>query len=409
MTILIADDDPTNLKLLRAVLEADGYEVLEADDGLNALDVLDQHHVDAVISDILMPRMDGYRLCSAVRNRESINCLPFVIYTATYRSPGDEKLSQAFGADKYLHKPASAKDILATLEELFSNPIYREPRLRHVEHQEDVMQEYSQALVRKLEEQNHALELARDELARSNEALELRVKERTAELRAANEELDAFSHSAAHDLRSPLRAINGYCHILEEDYGDVLGTEGTAALTRINGLTQKMSSLIEKLLKLSHIGRSSLSRSEVDFSALVLTCLEELQQGDPGRNAEMLVEPGMTVQADAGLLKIALDNLIGNCWKFTSKVPQTKIEVGRTHFHGEPVFFVRDNGAGFDPAFADRLFKPFIRMHADSEFPGTGLGLATVHRIVTRHGGRIWAESSVNQGATFYIALAHSE
>jgi PAS domain S-box-containing protein len=237
-------------------------------------------------------------------------------------------------------------------------------------------------------------------------SLEQRVRERTAALEAANAELSAFSYSVSHDLRAPLRAIDGFSQVLLEDYTSVLDEAGQDALRRVRAASQRMGELIDDLLQLSRVSLAPLRRKPVDLGRLAREVAGSLQQTAPEREVEWVVPPELVVDGDARLLRGALENLLGNAFKFTGKQAQARIEVGVGEQGGEVVYFVRDNGAGFDMAYADRLFGAFQRLHAAAEFEGTGIGLATVQRIIHRHGGRIWAHSAgPGQGATFYFTL----
>jgi PAS domain S-box-containing protein len=245
---------------------------------------------------------------------------------------------------------------------------------------------------------------AEQEVRRLNAELERRVRDRTMQLEAINKELEAFSYSVSHDLRAPLRSIRGFSEVLLERYHDTLDERGREFLTRACESCVQMDKLIEDLLKLSRVGRSELSWQDVNLSALAEPILAELRKSDPGRNVKTIVAPNLCARGDERLLRLALDNLLRNAWKFTSNQPAAVIEFGALN-DGERAFFVRDNGAGFDMAYASKLFGVFQRLHTASEFPGTGIGLATVQRILSRHGGRAWAEGAVNRGATFYFAL----
>jgi signal transduction histidine kinase len=227
------------------------------------------------------------------------------------------------------------------------------------------------------------------------------VHEREAVL-AANEELEAFSYSVSHDLRAPLRAIDGFASMLEEDAADALPGVARSHLARIRANVDRMNRLIEDLLGLSRVGRAELVRRPVDLADLVVRANGRLRAPEPDRDVELTLVQPLVVSADPGLLAIAVDNLVGNAWKFTSKRERAHIEVGRD---ASGAFYVRDDGAGFDRAKAKKLFTAFQRFHASSEFPGTGIGLATVQRIVHRHGGRVWAESEPDRGATFHFTL----
>jgi light-regulated signal transduction histidine kinase (bacteriophytochrome) len=222
---------------------------------------------------------------------------------------------------------------------------------------------------------------------------------------AANRELESFSYSVAHDLRAPLRGIDGFSQALLEDYHDKLDDDGRTYLKFVRESAQHMAQLIDDLLKLSRVTRSEFRQESSDLSSLARGVLAQLERADPDRRVEMVVKDGVVVQGDSRLLKIVLENLLGNAWKFTGKRADARIEFGATVSDGQRVFFVRDNGAGFDQAYAEKLFGVFQRLHAATEFEGTGIGLATVQRIVSRHGGRIWAEGAVDNGATFYFTL----
>ncbi|MCE7894030.1 MAG: PAS domain-containing sensor histidine kinase [Sorangiineae bacterium PRO1] len=236
--------------------------------------------------------------------------------------------------------------------------------------------------------------------------LERRVVERTEQLEAANRELEAFSYSVSHDLRSPLRAIDGFGLALVEDYGDRLDDEGRDYVRRMRAATQRMGQLIDDLLQLARVSRAELRPERVDLAVLARTVVEELQSAHPERRVEARLTDPLEVNADPRLMRAVLENLLGNAWKFTAKRQDARVELGRsTEADGSAVIFVRDNGAGFDPKFADKLFGAFQRLHSANEFPGTGIGLATVRRIIARHRGRIWAEGTPDKGASFYFTL----
>jgi signal transduction histidine kinase len=261
-------------------------------------------------------------------------------------------------------------------------------------------------------------EMEKSKVELVNEQLEKEIEERkrvetqvqgvNIELLASNKELEAFSYSVSHDLRAPLRSIDGFSLALLEDYADKLDEDGRDYLDRVRAATQRMGILIDDMLNLSRVTRSELRLEKTDLGAVARSVATELQKTQPERRAEFQIEEGLEAFVDSHLIRIAFENLLGNAWKFTSKRDSASIEVGRTRDDGTYTYYVRDNGAGFNPTYADRLFGAFQRLHDKNEFPGTGVGLATVQRIIHRHGGRIWAESAVEKGATFYFTLSET-
>lgn len=252
-----------------------------------------------------------------------------------------------------------------------------------------------------LEEANTHLE--REIAERRRSEAQLRGAKEAAE--AANRELEAFSYSVSHDLRAPLRSIDGFSQALLEDCGDRLGERGRQDLDRVRAATRRMGLLIDDLLSLSGVARVEMRRATVDLSDLARRIAAELQKGQPDRKVEFQIADGLVADGDGRLLRVALENLLRNAWKFTGRRPVAHIELGATQDNGRRAFFVRDDGAGFDMAYADRLFGAFQRLHSTRDFEGTGIGLATVARIVQRHGGRVWGEGAVDRGATFYFTL----
>ncbi|HEX7794702.1 MAG TPA: PAS domain S-box protein [Vicinamibacterales bacterium] len=246
--------------------------------------------------------------------------------------------------------------------------------------------------------------IVRDVTERKRRDEELRAI--NAQLEVTNQELETFSYSVSHDLRAPIRAIDGFSAILEQDYAEKLDSRGRDCLNRVRAAAQRMYTLIDALLTLSRVTREEMRRDVIDLSALARSVATELQRTHPDRKVEFVIAPGIIGVGDGSLVRVALENLIGNSWKFTGRQAKARIEFGAVDSSGSTVYYVRDNGAGFDMAYVDKLFGAFQRLHTLEEFPGTGIGLPTVQRIVRRHGGTVWAEAEINEGATFWFTLA---
>ncbi|MFQ5643161.1 MAG: ATP-binding protein [Thiogranum sp.] len=264
-------------------------------------------------------------------------------------------------------------------------------------------------LAREYDELLDRLQASYAELRDEEHRLRDMVALRTRRLQQINRELETFSYSVSHDLRAPLRAINGFCQALLEDYAGVLDATGRDHLNRALRASERMSDLIDDLLRLSRVSRSALNRQPVDLSALVREVLAKLQEQEPGRTLETDITPDLTADGDPALLGILIDNLVGNAWKYTATTERPRIEFGVAQVDGESAWYIRDNGAGFDMQYGDKLFVPFQRLHRSEDFEGTGIGLATAQRIVHRHNGRIWAEGRVDEGATFYFTLGSED
>jgi signal transduction histidine kinase len=351
--VLLADDN-ADLRLYVSQMLEPHYQVEVAVDGQDALQRALEAPPDLVLSDVMMPRLDGLGLLRGLRADPRTRNLPVILLSAR---AGEEASVEGLdaGADDYLIKPFSTRELLVRVR-------------THLE-----------------------LARARRQWAR--------------ELEQINQELEAFSASVSHDLRGPLRSISSFAALLAEEYGAKLDDAGRSYLEFVIGGTRRMAELIEDLLKLARVTRAPMKRGTVDISGLARRIIEELRQRDPGRGCSVDIADGLAAEGDSRLTTIVLENLLANAWKFSSKRADARISVGREEQDGAPAFYVRDNGAGFDMEQSGRLFSPFQRLHGEHEFEGTGVGLATVKRIVARHGGRIWAEAVEGEGATFFFTL----
>jgi two-component system NtrC family sensor kinase len=382
--ILAVDDSPTYLNELAFVLREAGFDVIQAQSGEDAIEVLAVQNVDCILMDLLMPGIGGQETCRRVKASPSLRNTPLIMLTAVEdRKTLIEGL--ATGADDYIAKSSEFDVLRARID--------------------------AQIRRKQFEDENRGI---REQLMHSElEAAEARAARHLAETKAElveelklkNQELEAFSYSVSHDLRSPLRGIDGFSQALLEDYGHALDVTGRSYLDRIRTAAQRMAELIDDMLLLSRVSRAQIVRVPVDLTALAETVIDELRRQHPERQVELHIQPQLTAHADRGLMRVLLDNLLGNAWKFTARTPAARIGIATQASDSETVFVVEDNGAGFDMAYAGNLFQPFQRLHDAAEFPGTGIGLATVQRIVDRHGGRIWAEGAVGNGAKVFFTV----
>jgi signal transduction histidine kinase len=352
--IVLADDNADMREYVERLL-SEQYDVLPVPNGARALDIVLTDPPDLVLTDVMMPEMDGFALLTEIRRNPKTRTIPVIVLSAR---AGEEAAVQglAAGADDYLAKPFSARELLA--------------RVR-----------------------TH-LELARVR------------REVATELEQANSELEAFSHSVSHDLRAPLRAIDGFSRIVLAKHAQGLDAEGARYLERIRAATTRMSHLIDDLIDLSRVSRAPVKRERIELSKIAKEVSDEASRRDPARSVAVEVAPDMIARGDARLLAVVFENLIGNAFKFTERKPDARIRVGSLTLGRETAYFVKDDGAGFDMAYADKLFRPFSRLHRSDEFDGTGIGLATVQRVISRHGGRVWAEGALGEGAAFYFTLS---
>jgi two-component system sensor histidine kinase/response regulator len=395
--ILLVDDQADNLLSAGAVLEALGEEVVKAESGREALRHLLDQDFAVIVLDVMMPDMDGFETAALIRERERSRHTPIIFLTALGRSEEHIRRGYILGAVDYLTKPF-VPDILRTKVGVFVE-LHRKSGL--LAHQSKLLERQNS----ELQEAIHRSSRAEEEIKALNRHLERRISE----LNDLNRELETFSYTVSHDLRGPLSRIAGFSKALLESHRSQLDDQGRLYLDRIDHSARRMNDLVEDLLNFSRLTRLEMNEQYVDLSAIVRALATELKARDPEREVEFAIPDCIEAWGDPTLLRAALLNLLENSWKFTRKHASTRIEFGVADTPHGRAYVLRDDGAGFDMAHAARLFNPFQRLHKDSEFEGTGIGLATVDRIIRRHGGRIWAEGEIEHGAAFYFTLRQEE
>jgi signal transduction histidine kinase len=367
--ILIVDDDATKRFALKTILAPLDENVVEAASGADALRQLLRNEFAVVLLDVRMPVMDGFETAQLIRQRPRSELTPLIFVTALDQAETDMGRGYNLGAVDFVFAPV-VPAILRAKVSVFVE-LYR----------------------------------AQQELRRYRTQLETLVEERTIALTAINRELEAFSYSVSHDLRAPLVSFDGLSKTLLDSYGAQLDSRATEYLKKMRDASRRMTSVFDGLQMLFRLTSGEIRREEVDVSALADQVVEEMRTDNPDRKVAVEIAPGIVASGDQRLVRILLTNLINNAWKFTTAKSSPRITIGQEVVEGESRIFVKDNGAGFDMIDSHRLFGAFQRLHSQSEFPGAGIGLATARRIVNRHGGRIWAEGAVGEGATFYFIL----
>jgi len=367
--ILLVDDDATKRFALTAILAPLGQNVVEAASGPDALRQLLKQDFAMILLDVRMPGMDGFEAAQLIRQRPRSELTPIIFVTALDRAETDMGRGYDLGAVDFVFAPV-VPAILRAKVSVFVE-LYK----------------------------------AQQELRRYRTQLERLVQERTTALTAINRELEAFSYSVSHDLRAPLLSFDSLNQSLLKDYGDSLDPRAKDYLQRMRRASERMTSVFDGLQTLFRLTSGEIHRETTDISAMAADIVAEMRAADPERKVDVGIAEGLTVFGDPRLLRILMTNLISNAWKFTSKEAAARVEIGAEIVDGDTRLFVRDNGVGFDMIYAHKLFGAFQRLHSQSDFPGVGIGLATVRRIVNRHGGRAWAEGAVGEGATIYFVL----
>jgi len=391
--ILLVDDQQDNLLSAEAVLESLGQTIVKAESGREALRHLLEDDFAVILLDIMMPEMDGFETAALIRQRERSRHTPIIFLTALGRSEAHIRQGYDLGAVDYMMKPF-VPEILRSKVSVFVE----------LERKNALLAQQS----RMLEQQNAELQRAIDRSIHAEEeikALNRHLENQVDALNEANRELEAFSYSVSHDLRGPLSRMAGFSKALLEFHSAQLDEQGSLYLNRIEHSANRMCDLVDDLLNFSRLTRVELNQGKVDLSAIIRSLAADLAARDSERHAEFVIQDGVQAYGDPTLLSAAMQNLLENAWKFTRKHATSHIEFGVRQDGATPTYFLRDDGAGFDMADVGRLFNPFQRLHKDSDFEGTGIGLAIVERIIHRHGGQIRAEGETERGATFYFTL----
>ena len=360
--ILIIEDNKSLNEELIDWFTFEGFEAWSADNGFDGIDMACQLVPDIILCDIMMPDMNGTEVLEDLRNNVSTRLIPFIFMTAL-SGRLNIRTGMELGADDYITKPFTRIELIKTVT----------TRLKKAES--------------------------------IRELTDTKAQERTAKLNFTNMELEAFNYSVSHDLHAPLRALNGYANMLTEDYADLLDSEGKRMLNAITEQSKKMGALIDDLLSFSRISTNEIKISAIDMHDLALTVFTELAADQDKAKIDFRITEIDSSYGDAPMIKQVWVNLISNAIKYTSKITIPVIEIGSTNTETETVFYIKDNGAGFDMEYYDKLFSVFKRLHSARQFEGNGVGLAIVQRIIQRHQGRVWAESEINKGTTFYFAL----
>jgi two-component system sensor histidine kinase/response regulator len=447
--ILCVEDSPTQVEQLKYILEKHSYEILVAYNGREALEFMGESKPSIVITDIVMPEINGYELCRRIKSNKELKDIPVILLTSL-SDPKDVLKGLECGADNFITKPYKEKYLLSCIHYILVNMELRgskkvkegieisfegetflitserrqildlllstyETAIRknlELTEAQNNLKTLNEQLEQKVEERTTELRAeiverkrAEEEIRKLNEELEKRVIERTAQLEAANKELEAFSYSTSHDLRAPLRHIIGFAELLQKRASPTLDEISRRYITTIMDSTKQMGLLIDDLLAFSRIGRTEMQKTKITFRQLIKDVLVDFDMDIAQRDIIWNIGELPDAYGDRSMLRILLVNLISNALKFTRKREKAEIEIGSISDKDEDIFFIRDNGVGFDMKYTDKLFEVFQRLHSKEEFEGTGIGLANVKRIITRHGGKVWAEGKIGEGATFYFSL----
>ncbi|WP_448522165.1 ATP-binding protein [Schleiferia thermophila] len=404
--ILIAEDSVVQAKKLQKLLEDYKLNSLVCKNGKEALEQAEKKKPILIISDVVMPVMDGYTLCKNIKSNASLRDTPFMILTSL-SDPLDIIKGLQAGADNFLTKPYEEKYLLSRINYLLTNKMIRDAS--NVDVNMEIVFQNQKFIINSDKKQILDLLLSVYEAAMVRNS-QLQVAQRqlqilNEELKQANSELESFAHAVSHDLKTPLKGIQGIYELFVEEYGNTLDEKAMEYLHWIKVATNNMSDLIKDLLNFSKSSRANLYPEEVHLSQMAEQVIKELRMTNFKANHQIHIQPDIKVYADPSMMRIVLTNLLSNALKYSQKVDNPTIYFGKTSYHGREILYVKDNGAGFSMEKATQLFKPFTRLHSESEFQGTGIGLSTVKRIIDRHNGEIWCESEPGKGAVFYFTL----
>jgi signal transduction histidine kinase len=441
--ILIVEDSATQAAQIKYLLESHHYKVLVSQNGQQALVWLSRHKPSLVISDIVMPEMNGFELCEKIKSDERTEDIPVILLTSL--SDPDEVIEGlSCGADSFITKPYNNEYLISNIEQILTEKASPEStrdtigieinydgkkRLIRTEQQKvvklllniyqgaihqnneliqtrDELRLLNERLEDLVEERTKELKKDEEKILAFNAELEQRIIERTSQLEVANKELEAFTYSVSHDLRAPLRAVDGFSRFVLEDYENKIDSEGKRLLNLIRSNIQKMDQLITDLLALSRVTRCELNFSGIDMTQMAISMFKESAAPDVTDKISLKVDQLPEAYADPTYMRQVWANLIANAIKFSSKEKKPSIKVCGITENGFNVYYVKDNGVGFNPEYAHKLFGVFQRLHKSDDFEGTGVGLAIIQRIIHRHGGKVWAESEEGKGATFYFSLS---
>ncbi len=446
--ILIVEDSATQAERLAHLLEQQGYIVTTAANGRAALEAIDKRRPTVIVSDIVMPEMDGFQLCRLTKKDLRFKNIPIILLTAL-SEPEDVLKGLECGADTFLTKPYDDDDLLDHVRHVVLNAELRKEtngqgvevfykgrkysvsserqqildlllstyetairKNRELKDTQDKLEALNERLEKRVQERTGALLLeieerkkAEAEISRLNAELERKVIQRTAQLEEANRDMESFSYSVAHDLKAPLRAIDGFSFRLLRKYGDALDDEYSRLVGVIRENVQKMGRLIDDILIFSRAGRQELEPDKLDMNSVLQEVVKEIIAGQTGREIRMEIKELPSAMGDKAAVHQVFSNLLTNAVKFAKHREIAMIEVGGQERENEVVYYVKDNGVGFDEQYSLKLFGVFQRLHGEGEFEGTGIGLAIVKRFINKLGGRVWAEGQVNEGATFYFTL----